>query len=67
MVVGTHALYAYEAAAGVRIAQKALATEDVDLLWDARKRVRFVADMKHLGKPVLRILQEVDPRVCRLT
>lgn len=60
-VVGTHALYAYEAAAGVRIAQKALATQDVDLLWDARKRVRFVADMKHLGKPVLRILQEVDP------
>lgn len=60
-VVGTHALYAYEAAAGVRIAQKALATQDVDLLCDARKRVRFVADMKHLGKPVLRILQEVDP------
>lgn len=60
-VVGTHALYAYEAAAGVRIAQRALATQDVDLLWDARKRVRFVADMKHLGKPVLRILQEVDP------
>ena len=60
-VVGTHALYAYEAAAGVRIAQKALATQDVDLLWDARKRVRFVADMKYLGKPVLRILQEVDP------
>jgi hypothetical protein len=60
-VVGTHALYAYEAAAGVRIAQKALATQDVDLLWDARKRVQFVADMKQLGKPVLRILQEVDP------
>ena len=60
-VVGTHALYAYEAAAGVRIAQKALATQDVDLLWDARKRVRFVADMKHIGKPVLRILQEADP------
>ena len=60
-VVGTHALYAYEAAGGVRVAQGALATQDVDLLWDARKRVRFVADMKHLGKPVLKILQEVDP------
>ncbi len=60
-VIGTHALYAYEAAAGVRIAQGALATQDVDLLWDARKRVRFVAEMKHLGKPVLKILQEVDP------
>lgn len=60
-VVGTHALYAYEAAAGVRIAQQALATQDVDLLWDARKRVRFMADMAHLGKPVLKVLQEVDP------
>ena len=34
-VVGTHALYAYETAAGVRIVQGALATQDVDLLWDA--------------------------------
>ena len=61
MVVGTHALYAYEAAAGVRIARQALATQDVDMLRDARKRVRFVADMKHLGKPLLRVLQGVDP------
>src|SRR5450755_919835 len=38
-VVGTHALYAYEAAASVRIVQGALATQDVDLLWDARRRV----------------------------
>lgn len=60
-VVGTYALYAYEASAGVRIAQQALATQDVDLLWDARKRVRFVADMIHLGKPLLKVLQEVDP------
>ncbi len=59
-VVGTHALYAYEAAAGVRIAQQALATQDVDMLWDARKRVRFVADMERLGKPVLQVLQGVD-------
>lgn len=60
-VVGTYALYAYEAAAGVRIAAGALATEDVDLLGDARKRVRFIADMAHLGKSVLQVLQEVDP------
>ena len=38
-VVGTHALYAYESAAGVRITPGALATQDVDLLWDARRRV----------------------------
>lgn len=59
-VVGTHALYAYEAAAGVRIAQQTLATQDVDLLWDARKRVRFVGDMQRYGKSVLALLQTVD-------
>ena len=44
-VVGTHALYAYEAAASVRFEAGALATQDVDLLWDARKRVQFASTM----------------------
>ncbi|MEJ8856632.1 GSU2403 family nucleotidyltransferase fold protein [Variovorax robiniae] len=60
-VVGTHALYAYESAAGVRIAQGALATQDVDLLWDARRRVRFIADMARLETSVLCVLQRADP------
>lgn len=60
-VVGTHALYAYEAAAGVRIVQGALATQDVDLLWDARRRVRFVSTMNRLDKSVLQVLQKAEP------
>lgn len=64
-VVGTHALYAYEAAAGVRIVAGALATQDVDLLWDARQRVRFLADIKRLDKSMLQLLQEVDPSFVR--
>lgn len=60
-VVGTHALYAYESAAGVRIVQSALATQDVDLLWDARRRVQFMADVGHLGISILSILQKADP------
>lgn len=60
-VVGTHALYAYESAAGVRIVQSALATQDVDLLWDARRRVQFMTDMGRLNTSVLGILQEADP------
>ncbi|HET6599295.1 MAG TPA: GSU2403 family nucleotidyltransferase fold protein [Burkholderiaceae bacterium] len=60
-VVGTHALYAYEAAAGVRIVQAALATQDVDLLWDARRRVRFVTDLERIDTSMLRVLQRVDP------
>jgi len=35
-VVGTHALYAYEASAGVRIMPSAMATQDVDMPWGAR-------------------------------
>lgn len=60
-VVGTHALYAYETAAGVRIVQGALATQDVDLLWDARKRVRFLTDLGKLDSSMLRVLQRADP------
>ena len=60
-VVGTHALYAYETAASVRIVQGALATQDVDLLWDARRRVQFAADMSKVDASMLEILQRVDP------
>ena len=61
VVVGTHALYAYETAAGVRIVQGALATQDVDLLWDARKRVRFITDLGKTETSVLGLLQRADP------
>ncbi|MDP3135826.1 MAG: GSU2403 family nucleotidyltransferase fold protein [Burkholderiaceae bacterium] len=60
-VVGTHALYAYEAAAGVRIVQGALATQDVDLLWDAGRRVSFVTTMARLDKSMLQVLQKAEP------
>ena len=60
-VVGTHALYAYETAAGVRIVQGALATQDVDLLWDARQRIRFVTDINKHELSVLKILKLADP------
>lgn len=60
-VVGTHALYAYETAAGVRIVQGALATQDVDLLWDARRRVRFITDLGKLETSMLGVLQRADP------
>ena len=65
-VVGTHALFAYEAAAGVRIVEKALATVDVDLLWDARKRVQFETTVKRLDRSVLSILQEADKSFTRM-
>jgi len=61
-VVGTHALYAYEMAAGVRIMDSsAMETRDVDLLWDTRKRVQFVSDMKIQGSSMVGLLQKIDP------
>jgi hypothetical protein len=38
-VVGTHALYAYEAAAGITFESGLTATTDVDLRSDARRRL----------------------------
>ena len=61
MVVGTHALYAYESAAGVRIAEQAMATRDVDMLFDTRKRVAFFTAMKKLDSSLIGLLRKVDP------
>jgi hypothetical protein len=61
-VVGTHALYAFETAAGVRIADaSAMETRDVDLLWDTRKRVQFVTRMKFQRSSMVGLLRKVDP------
>jgi len=44
MIVGTHALYAYEVLAGVRIGSELLATRDIDLLWDTRNKITLAVD-----------------------
>lgn len=59
-VVGTHALYAYEAAAGVRVESAAVATRDVDLLWDTRKHLKFTTQLKRLDASMLALLRKVD-------
>lgn len=60
LTVGTHALYAYEAAAGVRVAPQALATQDVDVLLDTRKRVTFFSRMEEADMSFLDILRKAD-------
>ncbi len=61
-VIGTHALYAYEAEAGAMIREPdALATRDVDLLWDIRRRLSFIAQMQILDTSFLELLRKVDP------
>ncbi len=59
-VVGTHALYAYEQAAGVRISQEAMATRDVDMLFDVRKRVSFFSSMKKMDSSLIAVLKKAD-------
>ncbi|MEO8120941.1 MAG: GSU2403 family nucleotidyltransferase fold protein [Rhodoferax sp.] len=59
-VVGTHALYAYEAAAGVRLDAEALATRDIDLLWDTRKRIIFSTQLARVDSAMLGVLKKVD-------
>lgn len=59
-VVGTHALYAYEAAAGVRVESAAVATRDVDLPWDTRKRFKLATQLKRIDSSMLALLRKVD-------
>ena len=59
-VVGTHSLYAYEAAAGVRLDAEALATRDIDLLWDTRKRIIFSTQLARVDSSMLGVLKKVD-------
>ena len=60
LVVGTHALYAFEAAAGVRIAEQAMATRDVDRLFDTRKRLAFLTVMQKLDSSLIGLLRKAD-------
>ncbi|MEY4713609.1 MAG: hypothetical protein RIS88_3059 [Pseudomonadota bacterium] len=59
-VVGTHALYAYEAAAGVAFDNEAVASRDIDLLWDVRRRVAFATALGRMDSSMLGVLHKVD-------
>lgn len=43
VIVGTNAIYAYEALAGVVVRAELMATADADFLWDNRKRIDLAA------------------------
>lgn len=59
-VVGTHALYAYETAAGVRLGSNVTTTMDIDLLWDTRRRIVFAQQLARHAPSMLSVLQRVD-------
>lgn len=59
-IVGTHALYAYEMAAGVNFSSEITSTKDIDLLWDARKRLMFAQRLAEDSPSMIAALQKVD-------
>ena len=60
LVVGTNALHAYEAAAGVRFPGDVMETRDADLLFDTRQRAEFVQVMESGRTSFLGLLRKAD-------
>ena len=58
IVVGTNALYAYEAAAGARFDSAVMDTADVDILWESRAKLSLAADTRGAG--LIGILRQAD-------
>jgi hypothetical protein len=59
VVVGTHALFAYESLVSAHFATEHVATADIDLLFDARVSLKLVApELKESG--LIGLLQKVD-------
>jgi hypothetical protein len=60
MVIGTNAMYAYEAAAGVFFDISTMATKDMDILWDIRPKLILVADKDMDNTGFLGIIRKAD-------
>jgi hypothetical protein len=59
-VIGTNALYAYEAAAGIVLESGLMATQDVDILWDVRSKLKLNVPAQMEPGGFLAILQAAD-------
>ena len=58
-VIGTHSIYAYEAAAGVMVGSNIVATQDIDLMYRANNSLKLSsANVKNEG--LIGLLQKVD-------
>jgi hypothetical protein len=60
MVIGTHALYAYEVAAGIFFEPQLLATRDMDILWDVRARLNLYTLDEVDVRGLIGILKKAD-------
>lgn len=60
LTLGTHALYAYEAAAGLRMKAEFLATMDIDLFVDVDRHLQLIDAMRTARTSLLGILRKAD-------
>lgn len=60
IVVGTHSLFAYEAAAGIFLDRPIMSTEYIDLLWDTRHRLKLIGDDAIRSQGLMGILKKAD-------
>lgn len=60
IIIGTNALYAYEAGAGIFFNQENVATADMDILWDIRHKLTLAIDNKSKPVDFIDILCKVD-------
>jgi hypothetical protein len=58
IILGSHAMYAYEMAAGVQLKAGLLQTEDLDTLLNTKSEIELAGSMRSAG--LLGILQDVD-------
>jgi hypothetical protein len=59
-VIGTHAMYAYEAAAGVLFDSGLTTTGDIDLLMDSRGGLRFIVSDEIADRSLMKVLKSID-------
>lgn len=59
-IVGTNAIYAFEAVSGVFVDASITTTEDLDLLFDARHHIRLSSSVDISQRSLLSILRRVD-------
>jgi hypothetical protein len=60
IVIGTNAMYAYEAAAGIFFDAPMMSTKDVDILWDIRRKLTLVMDSDSKSDGLLGIIRKAD-------
>lgn len=65
IIVGTHALYAYENMAGIHFDTALLATNDIDFLWDSRKKINIGVTSENI-QGLMSLLQKADKSFSRL-